>query len=182
MSEYLALPAADVYCCDFEDSIIEVQAINTCLERMGASEEYCTNYFKSAGGECLKKCGSMCISHSVCCAPLPPNKMCAKEFGKRVCMLNREISAVELERENLKQACTKLKSRAAREDEADAYPPVVEEESRKVRRHTHILFLPLCTWPDLVLFFHRGGSWPCRTRCRTSTASSVPCRASATAC
>lgn len=120
------------YPCDFEDSIIEVQAINTCLERMGANEEYCTNYFKSAGGECLKKCGSMCMVHSACCAPLPPNKMCAKEFGKRVCMLNREISMVEVERENLKQACAKLKSRAAREDEADAYPPVVEEESRKV--------------------------------------------------
>ena len=134
MSDPPLLLTSSSYSCDFEDSIIEVQAINTCLERMGASEAYCTNYFKSAGGECLKKCGSMCISHSACCAPLPPNKMCAKEFGKRVCILNREILAVETERENLKQACAKLKSRAAREDEADEYPPpVVEEESRKVR-------------------------------------------------
>lgn len=58
---------------------------------MGATDEYCREFFQTGGGVCELVVGNRCKRHCACRASLPAGKMCAIEFGQRALELRRQV-------------------------------------------------------------------------------------------
>lgn len=82
--------------------LARLQVINAELLAMGASDEYCRDYFKWGIGECKEKFGGICMCHITGTPPLPANVVCGVKFKTQLDYLMRRISFVEDERKNLK--------------------------------------------------------------------------------
>ena len=68
-----------------------LEAINSELLSMEATDEFCREYLQIGGGVCERVVGKRCIKHRGCRGPLPPGKMCAVEFGQRVVELRKQV-------------------------------------------------------------------------------------------
>lgn len=88
-----------------------LHAINSRLEQLGASEEYCRGYFHSGVGVCEEEYGGICVEHRAAHFALPPGLMCARKYGKKIQYLRRRIEMVETERKNLKDQWQEFKSK-----------------------------------------------------------------------
>ena len=65
--------------------------IDTLLRGMGATKEYCREYFQSGGGVCEHTVGGKCKRHRMTPTPLPKGKMCLLEFGQRATELRQQV-------------------------------------------------------------------------------------------
>jgi hypothetical protein len=65
--------------------------IDTLLQGMGATKEYCREYFQSGGGVCEHTVGGRCKRHRMTPTPLPKGKMCLLEFGQRATELRQQV-------------------------------------------------------------------------------------------
>ncbi len=74
-----------------QDMLGRIRDIDAELLAMGATEEYCREYFQGAGGVCELVVGNRCKRHRICPAPLPKGMMCTVEFGQRALELRRQV-------------------------------------------------------------------------------------------
>jgi hypothetical protein len=88
-----------------------VLELDRLLESLGATPDYCKNYFQSGAGVCEEACGQECFNHRLCIPALPFNLMCATDFGKRVRSLQLQIDRIEERRLSLKRDWNLVKAR-----------------------------------------------------------------------
>ena len=94
----------------------ELREIESTIMQMGASREYCLNYFMESGGCCDRVVNGQCMRHSIRQAPLPEGKMCSIEFSKAAFLLRKQIARVEDQRCVCRQEWDQLKSLPACDD------------------------------------------------------------------
>jgi hypothetical protein len=73
------------------------------LAQMGASSEFCRNYFQSACGQCEQTRGCACVKHSSCAAALPPHLMDVDDFATYLSDLDDNLVKVRGDIDKLKQ-------------------------------------------------------------------------------
>lgn len=91
--------------------VSRLQTINAKLEKLGASEEYCRNYFHSGAGVCEEEYGGVCVEHRAAHFALPAGLMCARKYGRKIQYLRKRIEMVEAERKTLKDQWNEFKSK-----------------------------------------------------------------------
>ena len=72
------------------------------LAQMGASREYCRNYFQSACGTCEQTRGCACVKHSSCGAALPSHLMDVDDFASYLSDLDDGMVKVRSDIDRLK--------------------------------------------------------------------------------
>jgi len=87
-------PPPPLACCDPADLMMRVHEIDEELLFMGATDEYCRDFFRTGGGVCELVVGNRCKRHRACRPPLPPGKMCMAEFGQRGLELRQQACCV----------------------------------------------------------------------------------------
>jgi hypothetical protein len=89
----------------------KLQAVNARLEQLGASEEFCRDYFHSGAGVCEEEFGGVCVEHRSSHFALPPGLMCARKYGRKIQYLRKRMEIVEIERKTLKDQWQEFKSK-----------------------------------------------------------------------
>jgi hypothetical protein len=73
------------------------------LAQMGASREFCRNYFTSASGTCEQTRGCACVRHSSCGPALPAHLMDGDEFAQYLSETDETLCKVRADIDKLKQ-------------------------------------------------------------------------------
>lgn len=94
---------------EYEATQRRLREIDSDLEGLGATREYCLGYFRQAGGYCHRTVCGQCVEHRCCPGLLPPGKMCSAEFGRVALMLKQKIAKVEEERLAMRREWDRLK-------------------------------------------------------------------------
>lgn len=102
--------------CEQQQFQAELQEIESALLQMGASREYCLNYFMESGGSCDRIVNGQCLRHSIRQAALPAGQMCSMEFARLALLLRQQIARVEDERCVCRREWDRLKLLPASDD------------------------------------------------------------------
>ena len=68
-----------------------LQEIEEELRAMGASEDYCRQYFQLDGGICERVLRGQCKKHRYDRTPLPDGILCSEEFGQQAAFLRSQV-------------------------------------------------------------------------------------------
>lgn len=89
----------------------KLQSINTRLEQLGASEDFCKTYFDSGAGVCVEEFGGVCVDHRCTQFALPKHLMCATKYRRKFQYLKKRLEIVEAERKKLKEQWTDFRQK-----------------------------------------------------------------------